>query len=247
MNKTHSDSFFVRPTDCDLYSRMRPDALFIAMQEGGERHAIEMGFGYNPLKARGLFFVLSRIHLRILRAPRYGETVVHTTWPGRPNRFFFPRYHTFSLENGTPLACAGGLWMLLDTVTRRVVSPAKAALEFPDTSDIPAPIDLPVRLPATGDAQTCFSRTPCYSDFDVNGHVNNTRYITWLCDALGVQAFEGSYIGELTAGYEKEIRGEAPLALSLARDGDEFAFRVASEGGESHFVAGGLMRREDSL
>ena len=35
MEKTYTETFSVRSTDCDLYSRMRPDALFTAMQEGG--------------------------------------------------------------------------------------------------------------------------------------------------------------------------------------------------------------------
>ena len=247
MKKTHAENIFVRPTDCDLFGRMRPDALFVAMQEGGERHALSLGFGYDVLMSRGLFFVLSRIHLRTVRAPRYGETIVHTTWPGVANRFFCPRYHTFTLEDGTPLASAGGLWVLLDTENRRVVSPSKVALAFPDNSDIPAPIELPTRLPQHQDAQPSFTRTPTYADYDVNGHVNNTRYISWLTDALGIDALRGRYIAELTAGYEKEIREPLPLNLSFSLDGDDFAFRVASSSGENHFVAGGSLREEASL
>ena len=47
MEKTYTETFSVRPTDCDMYGRMRPDALFTAMQEGGERHALRLGFGYD--------------------------------------------------------------------------------------------------------------------------------------------------------------------------------------------------------
>ena len=244
MNKTHSETFFVRPTDCDMLRRMRLDALFIAMQEGGERHAQSLGCGYDALINQGLFFVLARIHVRTQRAPRSGERVIHTTWPGAVNRFFFPRYHTFTLEDGTPLAQAAGLWVLLDTQNRRIVSPAKASLSFPDNSDIPEPVELPLRLPAQSESVEAFTRTPVYSEFDVNGHVNNTRYIAWLCDALGTGALSGHYVGDLTAGYEKEIRGEDPLTLSLSRDGNAFSFRIASAAGEKHFVAGGMLRQE---
>ena len=185
MFNAYSETFTVRATDCDIHRRMRPAALFVTMQEGGERHAFSLGFGYDAMMARGLFFVLARIHIRFERAPRCGEKVVHTTWPGMSNRFFCPRYHTFTLEDGTPLASAGALWVILDTQNRKIVSPKTADLPFPDTSDIPAPIDLPTRLPQMGEATLAFSRTPVYSDYDINGHVNNTRYISWLCDALG--------------------------------------------------------------
>ena len=237
MNKTYTESFQVRATDCDFERRMRLDALFIAMQEGGEHH--------DQMMARGLFFALARIHVSTFRAPRQNETVVHTTWPGEMNRFFCPRYHVFTLQDGTPLAAAGALWVMLDTKQRRIVSPQKVDLGFPDNSDLTAPIALPTRMPALkGEAPQVFSRAPQYSDFDVNGHVNNTKYIAWLCDALGFDALRGAYIGDLVAGYEKEIRGHDPLRVTLARNDDAFSFQIASDAGEKHFVAGGVLRPE---
>lgn len=244
MNRQYSETFIVRATDCDVQRRMRPAALFVAMQEGGERHAITLGAGYDAMMAHGLFFALTRIHVRFVRAPRCGERVVHTTWPGVSNRFFCPRYHTFTLEDGTPLASAGALWVMLDVNDRKIVSPNTVDLHFPDTSDIPSPIDLPTRLPHLGETTERFVRTPMYSDYDINGHVNNTRYIGYLCDALGHEALDGHYPGDLIAGYEKEIREPRPLALSLSREGDRFTFLIASENGEKHFVAGGTLREE---
>lgn len=245
MNRQYSETFIVRATDSDVQRRMRPAALFVAMQEGGERHAITLGAGYDAMMARGLFFALTRIHVRFVRAPRCGERVVHTTWPGVSNRFFCPRYHTFTLEDGTPLASAGALWVMLDVNDRKIVSPNTVDLHFPDTSDIPSPIDLPTRLPHLGETTERFVRTPMYSDYDVNGHVNNTRYIGYLCDALGHEALGGHYLGDLVAGYEKEIREPRPLTLSLSREGDHFTFLIASESGEKHFVAGGTLRKEE--
>jgi len=244
MNKTYRETFDVRATDCDKQRRMRPSALFVAMQEGGERHAYSLGLGYDAMMERGLFFVLARIHVRFERAPMCGEKVVHTTWPGMSNRFFCPRYHTFTLEDGTPIAAAGALWVMLDVNHRRIVSPKVAELPFPDTSDIPSPIDLPTRLPHQSEAGCTFERTPVYSDYDVNGHVNNTRYIGWLCDALGNETLTDHYLQDLVAGYEKEIREDLPLIFSLSREGENFTFTVASERGEKHFVAGGTLRRE---
>lgn len=246
MQKTYSESFIVRATECDRFRRMRLDALFISMQEVGERHAISLGAGYDAMMRRGLFFVLSRIHVHVTRAPRCGEKVIHTTFPGVSNRFFCPRYHIFTLEDGTPLLSAGALWVMLDTVNRKIVSPLAVNLGFPDTSDLPAPIELPVRLPAMHmqDAEL-LTRAPVYSEFDINGHVNNTKYIAWLCDSLGSEALEGMYIGDLVAGYEKEIRGEAPLSLALSRSGDEFSFTVTSPDGKKNFAAGGSLIKEE--
>ena len=245
MIKTYSETFQVRATDCDRFRRIRPDMLFIQMQEGGEHHAYRLGVGYDAMMRRGLFFALARVHLSVSRAPRCGETVVHTTWPGNSNRFFCPRFHTFTLEDGTPLASAGALWVMLDTVNRKIVSPKAVDLGFPDNSDIPDPVSLPMRPPAMSAGGEAISRRPVYSEFDINGHVNNTKYIAWLCDALGNQTMEGMYIGDLTASYEKEIREEIPLTLSLHNEDGAFSFLVSSEEGGKHFAASGMLRREE--
>lgn len=247
MEKTYTESFIVRATDCDLNRRMRPAALFVAMQEGGERHAISLGLGYDAMMARGLFFVLARIHVHFERAPRCGEKVIHTTWPGTSNRFFCPRFHTFTLEDGTPLASAGALWVILDVEHRKIVSPLHAALPFPDTSDLQAPIDLPTRLPLMNETTATHTQTPVYSDYDINGHVNNTRYIAWLCDTLGNAALKDHYICDLTAGYEKEIRCDDPLNIALSLQEDRYTFLITSQNGEKHFAAGGTLRKEETI
>lgn len=245
MNKTHREFFTVQAADCDPQGRLRLDALFVAMQEGGERHAIQLGVGYDAMKARGLFFVLTRIHVSTSRMPRLGETVVHTTWPGVSNRFFCPRYHVFTLEDGTPLCAAGALWAMLDTQTRTIVSPLKMDLGFPDTSDLPAPVSLPNRLPTLipGGVQTV--HIPSDNEFDVNGHINNTKYIAWLSDAVAHHD-ERLFIRELTAGYEKEIRSHSELTLGFSTADDSYSFVVSSADGEKHFVAGGTLSKEVS-
>ncbi|MBQ8128888.1 MAG: hypothetical protein IJ175_01395 [Clostridia bacterium] len=85
-------------------------------------------------------------------------------------------------------------------------------------------------------------RRPLYSDYDLNGHVNNTRYIAWLCDALGRSAFDdGRALQELTVSYEKEIRGEGALRQLLTRSNGAFSYRLLSPEGTRHFEARGTL------
>ena len=205
MQKTFTEHFTVRGGECDMYSRMRLDAVFMTLQEGGERHAKLLGLGHDAMLNKGLFFVLSRTHVNISRMPRCGETVIHTTWPGASNRFFCPRFHTLTLEDGTPLLSAGALWVLLDIQSRRIVSPLKAELAFPDNSDIPDPVSLPIRIAKPGDHPVLAHRVPMFTEFDINGHVNNTKYISWICDALGAETLRDSFIADLTAMKRKSV------------------------------------------
>ena len=101
-----------------------------------------------------------------------------------------------------------------------------------------------MRAPAPASGGESFLRTPVFSEFDVNGHVNNTKYIAWLCDALGRQALDGQFICDLTASYEKEIRSEAPRTLTLSCDGSRFSFLVAGEDCAKNFTASGTLQKE---
>ena len=172
MNKIHTETFTIRGTECDAFRRWRLDSMFLNMQEVGETHACKLGFGHASMLSRGFFFALTRIHVSVLKAPTAGQTITHITWPGINNRFFCPRFHEFRAEDGTLLAAAGSLWAILDMEKRTIVSPLKAELDFPDNSDLTPPIALPTRLPVLGSDAQITSRTPTYSDYDINSHMN---------------------------------------------------------------------------
>lgn len=82
------------------------------------------------------------------------------------------------------------------------------------------------------------ARMPAYTDLDVNGHVNNTRYADWLCDALGAALLSRRCLARLHINYAAEIRPEQEMELRLVESGDAFYFS-GTHGGKQHFEAGG--------
>ncbi|MCR4707538.1 MAG: hypothetical protein K5746_06290 [Clostridiales bacterium] len=239
MEAIYRETFPVRAAECDFTGNMRLSALFIAMQEGAEKSAETLGAGRFSLLSRNLFFALSRIHTEMERPPRLGETVVHETWPGVSNHFFYPRFHRFFLEDGTKLVSAAALWVTMDMNERKIVTPSSAGFTFPDTSLIEPPCRLPGKPKEPGVAAESFETRTQYEDLDINGHVNNARYISWLANALGEEAFSGRHIRSLVAGYEKEIRGGHRVTHHLERKEDAFFYRVTDETGAKCFSASG--------
>ena len=63
-------------------------------------------------------------------------------------------------------------------------------------------------------------------------------------DALGCDALRHAFIGDIVAGYEKEIRDAATLTESLSLQDGAFTYCVASGAGGKHFIAGGTLSRE---
>lgn len=230
MQKVYTEAFTLRTRDVDFMERWRADAILTAMQEVGTTQAELLGFGRDALLAHNLVFVLVRTLLEMKEYPHLNDTVLLKTWPGTSNRFFCPRHHTFHRPDGTPLGAAHTLWSLIDVSTRRVVSPLKSAIVFPDTSDMSPPCSVPAKVvQLVAPALECAYK-PLYSDLDLNGHVNNTRYVTWLCDQLGSDALKENTIGRLLINYNKEILPATPLQLSTRTQDKNFSFLVQSDG-----------------
>ena len=61
-------------------------------------------------------------------------------------------------------------------------------------------------------------RQVLYSDVDVNQHMNNSRYIEWAFDAVGLRIFEQHYFKEVSIYINKKWLREQLLNISLFDD-----------------------------
>lgn len=237
-----SQQFSLSAGPVDFTGRWRPSAILDTMQTLATTHAELIGVGRAPLLEQGRIWILSRTHLQMREYPMMYEEVVARTWPGAPNRFFFPRYFTFTRPDGTPLGAASTLWLLLDLKARTIVPPAKCELIFPDTAHLTPPLPLPDRVLSVKGSTTLHLRTAAYTDLDVNHHVNNTRYADWVCDALPLETLRTHCIENLLLNYTKEILPEQTVCGTLALDGERFSMLgEAQDGAQTFFEIGGTL------
>lgn len=115
-----TEKFLFTLSLCDRNGYWLPSQILMMMQEMGGRHGQTLGVGRAEMLAKNAVWVLTRNEYRLLRLPRPGELIVAKTHPGPARRTLYPRYHTFELEDGTPLAEGIGGWTLCDVSTRRM-------------------------------------------------------------------------------------------------------------------------------
>jgi medium-chain acyl-[acyl-carrier-protein] hydrolase len=65
-----------------------------------------------------------------------------------------------------------------------------------------------------------------YSSVDLVGHVNNSRYVEWVCDAFPIEMFQQKRLEFLQINYEHEVR-----------PGEEVSILVNQVGGDSRLFA----------
>ena len=172
-------------------------------------HAEKLGVGYQRLQAENKIWVLSRLLIKIARYPRWAETVRVHTWPRAAKSVFAMRDFEMFDSSGERMLAGASAWLLLDTTTKKPLRVDKLVSEiqksFPDRRALEQE---PQKLDRCESNSASFDVTVRYTDIDVNGHVNNSRYIGWLMDAHSlelhrshtVKSLEVNYLGETIAG-----------------------------------------------
>lgn len=189
--------------------------LLDAMQEAAGRHAARLGVGVRDLHAKGLTWVLARMHVEITNIPAAGEIVHIATWPAGRHRLFAVREFKLSDAAGGEVLRATSAWALMNMGTRR---PSRLDPHLPVFTSHPERMvsDDFATLPPVEPPGSPARFRAAAADIDINDHVNNTVYLDWALRAVPDGA-----------------RGKKPLSLEVAflgeaRVGDEVLCRSAS-------------------
>lgn len=211
MEGSYAKQFTLSPEMADENGRLKLGSVLQMMQEVAGDHSALLGTDRRALEEKGLFWAVIRHRLQIDRLPEAEEEVGVITWPMPTTRAAYPRATEGYDKNGTRLFRAVSLWVLMDTQTRAMVLPKRSGvtvegwetgceLEFPGS--LP-PAQLPIRK----------ERRVAHEDLDINGHMNNCRYLDWMIDSIEPQIREKAP-KELTACYLSEAREGEVLSLS---------------------------------
>lgn len=240
MLKTYQEDFLVRTCNCDMTGHWRPSAILETMQEMAGTHSELLGLGRGTLIRQHIVWILTRVEVEMDRYPAIGERVTVETFPMPTRRWFFPRYFVFRDAQGQEIGRAGTLWALLDVTTRKMAAPDAAGDRIPDNRDLTAPLGLPATVREVAGTIESSTFLPVFTDLDVNQHVNNTRYMDWCCNALGIETMSAKCLRRFCVNYNAELRPGQEVRAELHRLGDEFSYS-GFHGDQRHFDVGGTL------
>lgn len=240
MHKTHKQEFRIASYQTDLTARIKPSAILEIMQEMAGAHAELLDVGRSRLQPMNLAWVLTRVEVRMDRYPLSGEIITVETFPMPNRRVFFPRYFIFRDAQGEQIGCAGSMWVVLDMTTRKMADASQIIPLMPDNHDLTAPMGMPATVEDAAGAPAEALRLPVYTDLDVNGHVNNTRYLDWCCNALGIDVMKTHAMKRFAVNFNQEILPGQEVRTVLRHEGKAFSFSGFSEAWR-HFDVGGIL------
>lgn len=221
----------LRWMDFDRYGSLRPAAALDIFQDVATVQASTMDLGYEAMASQGVFWALVRQKYEVVKNPDPHQKILVRTWPYNPSRFAFLRDYTIADEEGNPLVKATSEWMLMDIVERKL---AKVSDYFTGDYAYAEDRNFPEKLkkiPWPGGVQgATYSVVPSFEDIDVNGHVNNSCYPTYVMDAINpgpekrLKTFQIDYRREALQGEPLEITlvetADVTFAQGLSADGE---------------------------
>ena len=236
MEPIYTQEFHINDAASDRFGRLKPSMLLYYIQEVAGVHGSALGASYEVLAERNLFWAILRTRVQITRLPRNGETVRLETWPLPTTRVAYPRSVVAYDEAGQEVFRAISLWVLMDSNTRTMVLPGKSGIAVTGTlqgGELAVPTSI---LPKTYENRC--SRTVRFTDLDVNGHMNNTRYFDWIFDVLPSDFHRDHTMKELTICYLSEAREGQTLDMNWdVLEGNLFQIETRrTEDAEEHRV-----------
>lgn len=202
----------------DFTGAWQPGAILRAMQNAGEGHCRKLHLSFEELREHGLAWVLSRVHVQMDKYPVFGQTVTVKTWPGKTKHMFFPRYYTFEAD-GREMGRASVLYVLLDMETRKIAMPVRLPVPIPEF-DLPAALPFPrnIKLPEAEPSTVTYQ--PVYTDLDMNGHVNNTRYLDWFGNLFSFEKHRQQELSDILVHYNFEVTPHEEISFMVRQEGD---------------------------
>ena len=193
--------------DTDASWRLKPSSFMNFAQEAAGNHAVHLGFGYDDLIKSNTAWILSRVHVEFIDAPRWREDITLSTWHKGLSRLFFLRDFLLTDAQGRERVKATTSWLVLNLETRRLVRDPKLIEEGTICTDnvLEAQAEKVV-MPKGVEAEFVMEHKVAYSDVDMNAHANNAMYMQWAMDAVGYELAASHPVREFTINFNHETK-----------------------------------------
>lgn len=187
-NLTYERKILIRSEQVDMTRYLRMSDLFRLLEEASIAHTEELGCTKDKTLDRGLLWVITRQLVEIGEMPYYDKEITVRSWQGDMQHVFFPRFYEIEMD-GRVIIRGQALWMLIEEESRSMIMPEDYGISLPgrpgsDDMILPA-IVIPKELTDAADTdESSVSMITRFSQVDINGHMNNTRYFDMIDDMM---------------------------------------------------------------
>jgi acyl-ACP thioesterase len=224
------EAYRLRSYEVDFQNRLRLSALFHFMQETASNQIEGQGVGINVLRTDNLAWVLSRLLIVMDRYPGWGEEILVKTWPRGIERLFALREFLITSRPGEMLGRVTSNWLLVDLTTRRPKRLEEVFKRMPIDPGQRALDRRLEKLPPLESPEEAHSVRAAYQQIDLNRHVNNAHYISWILNSFPLEWYQRYRLAGLQINFLAETRLGDTITLHKESIGESEALSQGIEG-----------------
>ena len=205
-----------------------PDVILLSLQVSGMQ-SIELGVSDKTiLEDYNLVWIITDYDIEVSRLPHFAEEITIETEALSYNRLFCYRRFTIYDEAGQEIIRMLATFVLMDRDSRKVHT-VEPEIVAPYQSDfdkklIRGPKYESLEEPVIKDYHVRFY------DLDMNGHVNNSKYLDWIFEVMGADFLTNHIPKKINLKYVKEVRPGGMITSSYELNQLESNHQVTSDG-----------------
>ena len=205
-----------------------PDVILLSLQVSGMQ-SIELGVSDKViLEDYNLVWIITEYDIEVVRLPRFAEEITIETEALSYNRLFCYRRFTIYDEAGQELIHMMATFVLMDRDSRKVHA-VEPEIVAPYQSDFDKKL---IRGPKYESLEEPFSKDyhVRFYDLDMNGHVNNSKYLDWIFEVMGADFLTQYIPKKINLKYVKEVRPGGVITSAVERTGLKSKHEITSDG-----------------
>ena len=229
MGKKYKTTYQIPFYESDINQNVKlPHILSVALQVSGMQ-SLELGMSDEKIfKDYHLVWVITDYEIEMERLPRYAETVTIETEALSYNRYFCYRSFAIYSQEGQKIMTILSTFVLSDYDSRKVHEVVEAIIR-PYASEKIKKINRGPKYHKLADPQETLYHVR-YFDLDLNGHVNNSRYIEWMYDVLELDFLKTHIPRKISLKYVKEVHHGKDVLSRLEQSGLITRHEIVSQG-----------------
>jgi len=205
-----------------------PQLILLSLQVSGMQ-SIELGMSdMYILENYNLVWIITDYNMKIERLPVFDEKITIETYAKSHNRLFCYRAFNIKDEAGNTIIEMVATFVLMDRDTRKVHPVMSEITDAFDSEFSKTMLRGPRFKELEGSVEQEY-RVRFY-DLDMNGHVNNSKYLDWVFEVMGADFLTHNVPKKVHLKYVKEVLAGGLITSQYEQEGLKTQHQITSDG-----------------
>ena len=229
MAKTFEYSMKIPFDMSDVNGFIKIPQLILLSLQGSGMQAIELGMSdMYILENYNLVWIITDYNMKIERLPVFDEKITIETYAKSHNRLFCYRAFNIKDEAGNTIIEMVATFVLMDRDTRKVHPVMSEITDAFDSEFSKTMLRGPRFKELEGGVEQEY-RVRFY-DLDMNGHVNNSKYLDWVFEVMGADFLTHHVPKKVHLTYVKEVLAGGLITSQYEQEGLKTQHQITSDG-----------------